>query len=162
VLNGENPTFDIVSLNADVYINKELEAELSYAMPRSELLFRGRDVRREYLNDSDDERETGFGLGWYWRLGPRTQLFGSLYGARIDFRGTDVVDKLAQVSAGVSRLLGQKTLVNLNGRYDRRRSNTVQQANVYTEQAIVLSFTRSFGREGVAFGGRDNLPTLRF
>jgi hypothetical protein len=37
----------------------------------------------------------------------------------------------------------------------------VQETNEYTEQAVVLMFTRVFGRNEVAFGGRNNMPDLR-
>jgi hypothetical protein len=51
--------------------------------------------------------------------------------------------------------------MELTLRYDQRESNAVQDTNDYTEQAAVLTFTRVFGRNEMAFGGRNNLPRLR-
>lgn len=161
VQNGPNPTFDVIALSPDVYINKEGVAELAWTLARSEVLLRARDVRREYITTPGEERESGAGLGWYWRFGPRTQLNLGGYVARINFLGTDVEDKIRQGTIGVSRLLGQRTIMDLSFRYDRRQSTSVQQANEYTEQAVMLTITRSFGREGVVFGGSANLPGLR-
>jgi hypothetical protein len=89
-------------------------------------------------------------------------LNGGIYEGRIRFRGTDVTDKLAQATLGMARRIGQRTLLDLTLRYDRRRSDTVQQSNEYTEQAAVLTFTHAFGRSNeIAFSGRDNMPRLR-
>jgi hypothetical protein len=161
VRTGSNPGFDIVALTNDVYINKEGTAELSWGLSRSELVLTARDVRREYINTNDDDRDSGVGLAWYWRLGARTQLSGGLYGGRVEFRQTEVVDKLRQATVGIARRLGVRTLMELTLRYDQRESNAVQDTNDYTEQAAVLTFTRVFGRNEMAFGGRNNLPRLR-
>ena len=161
VRTGSNPGFDIVALTNDVYINKEGTAVLSWGLSRSELVLTARDVRREYINTDDEDHESGAGLAWYWRLGPRTQLTGGVYGGRVEFRGTDVTDKLRQATLGIARRLGARTLIDLTLRYDERRSNAVQEGNEYTEQAAVLTFTRVFGRNEMAFGGRDNMPRLR-
>lgn len=161
VRNGSNPGFDIVALTNDVYINKEGTAQLSWALARSEIVLTARDVRREYITTTDQDRESGAGLAWYWRLGARTQVNAGVYAGRIEFRGTDVTDKLSQATLGAVRRLGERTLLGLALRYDQRRSNTVQQDNEYTEQAAMLTFTRVFGRAQVAFGGRNNMPNLR-
>ncbi len=161
VRTGSNPGYDVVALTNDVYINKEGTAVLSWGLARSELVLTARDVRREYINTAEDDRDSGVGLAWYWRLGARTQLNGGVYGGRVKFRETDVVDKLRQATIGIARRVGQRTLIDLTLRYDERRSNTVQQSNEYTEQAAVLTFTHLFGRNEMAFGGRDNMPRLR-
>jgi hypothetical protein len=161
VQNGPNPVYDIVALSPDLYINKEGTADLTWTLARSEILLRARSVQREFITIPGEEREAGAGLGWYWRFGPRTQLNVSLYGAEVEFRDTDVTDEISQATLGLSRLVGQRTTVDLTFRYDQRRSTSVQQANEYTERAVMLMITRSFGREGVAFGGRANLPGLR-
>jgi hypothetical protein len=161
VRTGDNPGFDVVGLTNDVYINKEGTAELSWGLARSELVLTARDVRREYVNTSDEDRESGAALAWYWRLGARTQINAGFYVGRIEFRGTDVVDRLKQGSLGIARRLGERTLLDLSLRYDERRSDAVQETNEYTEQAVVLMFTRVFGRNEVAFGGRNNMPDLR-
>ncbi|HJS21870.1 MAG TPA: TIGR03016 family PEP-CTERM system-associated outer membrane protein [Steroidobacteraceae bacterium] len=158
---GSNPGFDIVALTNDVYINKEATAVLSWGLARSELVLTARDVRREYIDTNEDDRDSGAGLAWYWRFGARTQLNSGVYAGRIEFRQTDVVDKLRQATLGIARRLGERTLLDLTLRYDQRRSNAVQQTNDYTEQAAVLTFTRVFGRNEMAFGGRDNMPRLR-
>jgi len=161
VRNGSNPGFDIVALTNDVYVNKEGTAQLSWALARSEIVLTARDVRREYINTDDEDRESGAGLAWYWRLGPRTQINAGVYAGRVEFRDTDVTDKLAQATIGAVRRLGERTLLGITLRHDQRRSNTVQQDNEYTEQAATLTFTRVFGRGQVAFGGRNNMPNLR-
>jgi len=161
VRTGSNPGYDIVALTNDVYINKEGTAELSWGLARSELVLTARDVRREYVETDDSDRESGFGLAWYWRLGARTQINAGAYAGRIEFRQTDVIDNLRQSTLGIARRLGERTLLDLTLRYDQRRSNTVQQSNEYTEQAAVFTFTRVFGRNDLPFGGRDNLPRLR-
>lgn len=160
IRDGPTPVYDIIALTSDVYVNRELVADAVWTAPRSEILLRARDVRREYITTPGDDRESGIGLGWYWRLGPRTQLSTMVYGGRIEFRNTTVRDELTQVALGVSRLLGPRTLLDLSFRYDQRRSNTQQRSNEYTERAVVLTFTRSFGREGVAFGGPRSLPGM--
>ena len=159
---GNNPGFDVIGLTNDVYINKEGTAQLSWGMSRNELVLTFRDVRREYVETQEDERESGAALGWYWRLGARTQVNMGLYAGRITFRGTEVTDKLSQATLGVTRLLGERTMLDLSFRYDQRRSDTVQQSNEYTEQAVMLMFTRTFGRNQVEFGGRNNMPALRY
>ena len=161
VRTGANPGFDVVGLTNDVYINKEGTAQISWGLARSEIVLTARDVRREYVTTSEQDRESGAGLAWYWRLGPRTQVNVGAYGGRITFRGTGITDRLAQGTLGATRLLGERTLLSLSFRYDQRRSNTVQQANEYTEQAVTLMLTRVFGRNQVAFGGRNNMPDLR-
>lgn len=161
VRTGSNPGFDVIALTNDVYINKEGTAQLSWGLARSDLVLTARDVQREYVETDDQDHESGAGLAWYWRLGPRTQLTAGAYVGRIEFRGSDVTDRLKQGTVGAVRLLGERTLLALTLRYDQRRSNTVQQANEYTEQAVMLTFTRVFGPNQVALGGRDNLPTLR-
>ena len=159
---GENPGFDVVALTNDVYINKEGTAQISWGLSRSDLVLTARDVRREYIGSDESDHESGFGLAWYWRLGPRTQLNGGIYDGRIRFRGTDVTDKLAQATLGMARRIGQRTLLDLTLRYDRRRSDAVQQSTEYTEQAAVLTFTHAFGRSNeIAFSGSDNMPRLR-
>ena len=162
VRTGSNPGFDIVALTNDVYINKEGTAVLTWGLSRSDLVLTARDVRREYVNTADNDRETGAGLAWYWRIGPRTQLTSGLYAGRVEFRETDVIDKLRQATLGMSRRLGARTLIDLTLRYDQRRSNAVQNVNDYTEQAAVLTFTRVFGGSNeMALGSRDNMPRLR-
>jgi uncharacterized protein (PEP-CTERM system associated) len=162
VRTGSNPGFDIVALTNDVYINKEGTAVLTWGLSRSDLVLTARDVRREYVNTADNDRETGAGLAWYWRIGPRTQLTSGLYAGRVEFRETDVIDKLRQATLGMSRRLGARTLIDLTLRYDQRRSNAVQDVNDYTEQAAVLTFTRVFGGSNeMALGSRDNMPRLR-
>ncbi len=161
VRNGSNPGFDIIALTNDVYVNKEGTAQLSWALARSEIVLTARDVRREYINTQEQDRESGAGLAWYWRLGARTQINAGAYAGRVEFRGTDVTDELTQATLGAVRRLGERTLLGISLRYDQRRSNTVQQDNEYTEQAAMLTFTRVFGRNQVAFGGRNNMPNLR-
>jgi len=162
VLNSNGTVgFDIIGLTNDVYINHEGTAQLSWGLARSELVLTGRSVRREYVTDADEDREIGVGLAWYLRLGARTQINVGAYGGRISFRDTDVTDKLAQATIGATRLLGERTLISLTLRQDQRRSNTVQQSNEYTERAVSLMVTRTFGRNTVAFGGRNNMPVLR-
>jgi len=142
---GEGPGFQITDLSDDLYVNKELAARLSWSTARMTFGLDLRDIKREYLENDVTDGEQSAGFSWNWQLGPRTIVELYAFHATVEFPGTDVEDELKQGVVTLSRRLGRQTLVDLSFRHDRRDSDTVQQANVYRENAVELMLTRWFG-----------------
>jgi hypothetical protein len=150
---GQGPGFQITDLNDDLYVNKELAARITWRTARMTFGLDLRDIKREYLENDFTDGEQSVGFSWNWQLGPRTtvELYG--FGATVEFPGTEVEDELKQGIVTISRRLGRQTLVDLSFRHDRRDSDTVQQANVYRENAVELMLTRWFGNAQPDMGG---------
>ena len=144
--NPTGPGFELTDLTNDLYINKELVLALSYTASRMRVDLEGRRIKREFIDSGDDDEERGAGLTVSYRLGPRTSVELYAYRAQIGFPGTTVEDRITQAALSASRRFGRQSLLDLTFRYDRRDSDTVQQANVYREKAVELTFTRWFGR----------------
>jgi hypothetical protein len=137
--------FQITDISNDLYVNKEFLARVTWTTARMTFRLDLRDISREFIENPVTDGEQSAAFLWEWQLGPRTTVELYAFGAKVEFPGTDVQDELRQGVVTLSRRLGRQTLVDLSYRHDRRDSDTVQQANVYRENALELMVTRWFG-----------------
>jgi len=142
---GLLPDFEIAPLTTEVYTRKVFTGAVRWSGARQQVAIAANDTERIYL-DNSKERESGLGVSWLWLLGARTRFDVSVYGGRIEFRDTDVRDRLAQINVGFSRQLGRKTLIDFSVRHDERTSNSEQQSFDYEENAAMITLLRMFGR----------------
>lgn len=161
LIGGVIPQYDVVGLTNDVYVSRELNADVQLTGARTELSLEGRRVKREYVLDLDDDRETGGTVRLLWRLGPRTQIAADAYFAEIRFRSTTVEDELRQYTLGLSRQIGRRSMVSLQLRASDRDSTALQQTNLYEENAVTLTWAMGFGRTEVTIDGFRDPASLR-
>lgn len=141
----EGPGRDIRPLTADVYLNKYLSARLAWIGNNNRITLTGTNTDREYQaaeNDEDGEKDVI--LEWEHDIGTRTRLVTQAYFARLRFRNTQVEDDLTQYVLGLYRDVGASTVASLRLRYEQRKSDGVDAAFDYVENAVIAAVVRRF------------------
>ena len=132
----------LTQITGEASISKQLNAGLSYSLPRSTVSVNIYETRNEFQLTLTEDRTQGMTSGWLWDVGSRTQLSIDLTLEHGEFNNRVDENDSVDFDVEVSRRLGPKTTATLGYAYSELESNIV--ANEYEANTLTFTFNRTF------------------